>query len=260
MQIAANLSMLFHDLPMVERIAAAADAGFKVVEIQFPYEVELADLVRARERAGVEFALINVPAGDLQAGDVGLTSLPHRRDEYRAAVELCFSYAEALGVTRINSLAGRPPQGETAAALSTLIENLQFAAERFAEIGATVLVEPVNANDVPGFLFNQLEPALQAVSDVKRDNVKILFDLYHMAQSEPSLVEAIKNCGPLIGHVQFADTPGRHQPGTGNIDFQPAFEALKAVGYSGRVSAEYWPTGDTVASLGWREDFEKWMV
>ena len=122
------------------------------------------------------------------------------------------------------------------------------------------MVEPVNANDVPGFLFNQLEPAIDAVKTVDRDNVKILFDFYHMAQSQPSLVDAIRQTNELIGHVQFADTPGRHEPGTGTIDFKPALGALKDIGYDGCVSAEYWPRGLTVDSLGWRDDFKKWIA
>jgi hydroxypyruvate isomerase len=260
MQIAANLSMLFHDLPMVERIYAAADAGFKMVEIQFPYETKLRDLVRAREQTEVQFALINVPPGNLEAGEVGLTCLSERREEYRAAIETCLTYAKALGVTRINSLAGRPLPDAFANATRTLVDNLRYASDKFAEIGATVLVEPVNANDVPGFLFNQLEPALDAVNDVDRDNVKILFDFYHMAQSEPSLVGAIRQTNALIGHVQFADTPGRHEPGTGIIDFNSALGALSDIGYDGCVSAEYWPSGTTGESLGWRENFEKWIA
>ncbi len=260
MQIAANLSMLFHELPLVERIYAAADAGFEVVEIQFPYEADLHHLVTARDQTGVRFALINVPAGNLEAGDVGLTCLAERRVEYHAAVETCLTYARALGVTRINSLAGRPGPGSFASATQTLIDNLHYASDKFAEIGATVLVEPVNANDVPGFLFNQLEPSLDAVNKVDRENVKILFDLYHMAQSEPSLVDAIKRTGSLIGHVQFADTPGRHEPGTGTIDFEPALGALKSIGYHGCVSAEYWPNGPTENSLGWRKYFEEWIA
>lgn len=260
MQLVANLTMLFHELPLTERLGAAAEAGFDVVEIQFPYEAELDDLVNARDACGVEMALINVPAGDLKAGDVGLTGLPGREADYRNAVETCLTYARGLGVRRINSLAGRPPPDAFAEATSTLVDNLRFASDRFAEIGATVLVEPVNPNDVPGFLFNQLEPALEAVTAVDRDNVKVLFDIYHMAQTEPSLEEAVRRAGPLIGHVQFADVPGRHEPGSGGVDFAGGLKALKEIGYSGYVSAEYWPSGPTAESLGWMPDFEKWMA
>lgn len=259
MPLAANLSMLFHELPLIERPEAAAAAGFDAVEIQFPYGAEAADLAARCARAGVEMVLINMPPGDLKNGDVGLTCLTGREDEFRAALESCFDYAETLGVSYVNSLSGRPPAGEFEAATQTLIGNLRLAADRFAGIGVTVLVEPVNPGDVPGFLFNELEPALEAIAAVERENVKLLFDLYHMAQTEPSLPDAIRLAGSLIGHVQFADTPGRHQPGTGAIDFEGALKTLNEVGYSGRLSAEYWPTGPTAESLDWRADFGKWL-
>jgi len=260
MQLVANLTMLFNDLPIPARIAAAAGAGFEVVEIQFPYEAELADLIKAREAAGVEMCLINVPAGDREAGEAGLMGLPGREADFRTAVDTCLTYAKGLGVTRINSLAGKPPPEAFAEARETVVENLKYAADRFAEIGATVLVEPVNPTDVPGFLFNELEPALAAVRTVDRDNVKVLFDFYHMAQTEASLAEAVHRAGSLIGHVQFADVPGRHQPGTGTVDFKSGLTALKEIGYAGYVSAEYWPAGSTEASLDWMSDFQNWMT
>ncbi len=260
MRLAVNLSMLFCEVPLIDRLSAAAKAGFDVVEIQFPYEAPLEDLVRAKEDAGVEIALINVPLGDFAAGDVGLTGVPGREADYRQAVEECFDYAAALGVERINSLSGRPPAGRREEALKTVVDNLRLAADKFAEIGATVLVEPVNPNDVPGFLFNELAPAVETVTAVDRDNVRLMFDLYHMAQTEPSLTRAIRQAGPVIGHVQFADTPGRHEPGTGTIDFAAALGALKETGYEGCVSAEYRPTGDTLKSLVWRNEFERWMT
>jgi hydroxypyruvate isomerase len=260
MRLAANLSLLFTEVPLLERFAAAADAEFDAVEIQFPYEAAIGDLVRAREAAGVELVLINIPAGDLAAGDVGLTGVPGRQEEYRTAVSLCLDYADALGVKKINSLSGRPPPDRCADAMPTLVENLRFAADRFAAIGATVLVEPVNPTDVPNFLFNRLAPAMDAVNAVGRDNVRLLFDLYHMAQTEPSLPDAVRQAAGMTDHVQFADTPGRHEPGTGTVDFEPALRALKETGYGGIVSAEYRPTGATVDSLGWRDRFQQWMA
>jgi hydroxypyruvate isomerase len=163
-------------------------------------------------------------------------------------------------VKRINSLSGRPPADRRADALPTLIDNLRYAADRFAEIGATVLVEPVNPTDVPDFLFNDLAPAMDAVEAVGRDNVRLMFDFYHMAQTEPSLPDAIRRAAGMTAHVQFADTPGRHEPGTGTIDFAAALRALKATGYDGIVAAEYRPTGATVDSLGWHETFQQWMA
>lgn len=258
MQLVANLSMMFSDLPLVERLQAAADAGFDVVEIQFPYTVPLADLVTAQNRAGVTIALINLPPGDLEAGDVGLTCLADRKPEFHTAVETALTYATALGVRRINALAGRPPPDAWEKATATLIENLTYVADRFTAIDATVLLEPVNPTDVPGYLINALEPALAVLGQVNRDNAKLLFDLYHMVQTEPSLPDAVARAGHLIGHVQFADHPGRHEPGTGKIDFNIAFRALKSLGYTGYAAAEYWPQGPTTDGLGWRKDFEQW--
>lgn len=262
MQLVANLSLMFTEVPMLERMDAARRAGFERVEIQFPYEHDLDDLVAARDAAGVEIVLINLPAGDLESGEAGLTALPGRQADYRAAVELGLSYATRLGARKINSLAGRPSglqQPDAAAEIArTAVENLTFAATRFADLEATILVEPVNPTDVPGFYLTRLDAAMKLVTAVDLDNVKLLFDLYHMQQTEPSLTEAVHRCAEMIGHVQFADTPGRHEPGTGVIDFAAAFAALRSAGYAGHVSAEYRATGATAASLGWMKHFNEW--
>lgn len=262
MHLVANLSLMFTEVPLLERMQAARRAGFERVEIQFPYDHELDDLVAARDAAGVEIVLINLPAGDLQAGEAGLTALPGRQQDYRDAVDLGFAYARRLGARKINSLAGRPSgleNADTAAEIArTARENLAFAAARFADLDAVVLVEPVNPTDVPGFFLTRLEAAMDLVAAVDLDNVQLLFDLYHMQQTEPSLTEAVHRCATMIGHVQFADTPGRHEPGTGVIDFAAAFDALRSAGYSGHVSAEYRASGNTVDSLGWMNDFDEW--
>jgi hydroxypyruvate isomerase len=255
MRLAANLSLMFCEVPLIERLKSADDAGFSVVEIQFPYEADLDDLIRARDECGVEMGLINLPPGDLAAGDRGLTCLPGRQQEFQDAVATGMNYARGLDVRLINCLSGCPPPGDRREATGTLIENLRYAADQFAEIGATVLVEPVNPGDVPGFMFNRLGPALDAVRATERDNVKLLFDFYHMAQTEPSLVDAVRQAGSLIGHVQFADTPGRHEPGSGTIDFDQALLALKGIGYEGDISAEYRPTHVTSESLDWMDKF-----
>lgn len=262
MHLVANLSLMFTEVPMLERLEAARRAGFERVEIQFPYEHDLDDLIAARNAAGVEIVLINLPAGDLEAGEAGLTALPGRQQDFRAAVEQGFVYARGLGARKINSLAGRPSglqQADAAAEIArTARDNLTYAARRFADLEAMILVEPVNPTDVPGFYLTQLDAAMKLVAAVDLDNVKLLFDLYHMQQTEPSLTEAVHRCATMIGHVQFADTPGRHEPGTGVIDFAAAFGALGSAGYAGDVSAEYRATGDTADSLGWMNDFNEW--
>ncbi|WP_372617535.1 hydroxypyruvate isomerase family protein [Falsiroseomonas sp.] len=252
MRIAANISMLFTELALPQRFAAAREAGFDGVEIQFPYEHEAEALAAAARAAGMPVVLINVPAGDLAAGDVGLGALPGRRAEFRAAVARCIPYARALGVRRVNVLAGRPgPAADPAACHAALVGNLRHAAECLAPSGIRVMVEPVNPHDVPGFFLDRLAPAVRAVREAGHPGLGVQFDLYHMARTEPDLGAAIAEAGGLIGHVQFADTPGRHEPFTGGIDFAGALAALARAGYADWLAAEYRPAGRTQDGLGW---------
>jgi hydroxypyruvate isomerase len=252
MRIAANISLLFADLPLPARFAAAAEAGFDGVEIQFPYDHDPASLAEAARAAGMPVVLINIPAGDIAGGDVGLGALPGRRAEFRAAVQRCIPYATALGVARVNILSGRAgPEADRAACHGTLVENLRHAADAFAPFGIRVLVEPVNTFDVPGFFLGSLDAALRVLRDADHPNAGLQFDLYHMARTEPDLPAAIARAGARIAHVQFADAPGRHEPFTGGIDFAAAFVALRRAGYDDWIAAEYRPRGATVDGLGW---------
>jgi hydroxypyruvate isomerase len=261
MQLVANLSLMFTEMPMLDRLAAARRAGFERVEIQFPYDYDIDDLVAARDEAGVEMVLINLPAGDRENGEAGLTALPGRESDFRSAVDLGLDAARRLGVRKINALAGRPGEAPAALVARTARDNLTFAATKFAGIGAIVLVEPVNPIDVPGFYLNRLQAAVDLITLVDVDTVKLLFDLYHMEQTEPSLSAAIRACAPMIGHVQFADTPGRHEPGTGRIDFTAALRTLKDCGYDGHISAEYRSaSGRTADSLEWLDEFKPFMT
>ncbi len=254
MRLCANLSMLFAELPMEDRFAAAARAGFDAVEIQFPREHDLDALLRARDAAGLPVVLINIPRG---AGDeVGLACLPGREADFAGAVETCLRQARALDAKKVNVLAGRPPSGaDPELCRATLTRNLRLAADRFAEIGVRVMVEPVNPFDVPGFFLVSLAAGLEALALAEHDNLFLQFDFYHMALTEPDLVAAIEMAGGRIGHVQFADAPGRHEPGTGSIDFGAAFAALGRIGYGGDIAAEYRPAGATEAGLGWIPEF-----
>ncbi|WP_207481259.1 hydroxypyruvate isomerase family protein [Arenibaculum pallidiluteum] len=260
MRIAANLSMLFTERPLAGRFAAAAAAGFDAVEIQFPYDQPVDALRAAAEDAGLPLVLINLPAGDLAAGEVGLASLPSREAEFRAAVDLCLSYARPLGVRKVNVLAGRPPDMGDARVMRTLAANLRAAGDRFGEAGIAVQVEAVNPIDVPGFLLTGLDHALQAIAAADHPNLHLQFDLYHMALTEPSLETAVRRAGPRIGHVQFADAPGRHEPGTGGLDFAAALRALGAARYDDVVSAEYRPVGRTEDGLGWLPEFRRLLA
>lgn len=256
--LAANLSMLFDDRPMSERFGAAAAAGFSTVEIQFPHFHPLEELQRARDAAGVDIVLINVPAGDPEAGEAGLASLPGREADFRAAVDTCLDYARGLGARKINVLAGKPPADAPREEIwKTLTGNLRLAADRLGEAGLAVQVEAINPVDVPGFFLNSLDAGLEALARAERENLQLQFDFYHMAITEPSLNEAITRAGPHIGHVQFADNPGRHEPGTGSLDLLSAIAALRATGYDDALAAEYRPAGRTEDGLGWMADFTR---
>lgn len=257
MYLAANLSMLFAERPMAERFAAAAAAGFKFVEIQFPHQHPLEELQRAREAAGVEVVLINVPAGDPDRGEAGLAALPGREADFRAAVETCATYARGLGARKANVLAGKPPVDIAPDMIwRTLIENTRFAADRLGEEGLMVLTEPINPIDAPGVFLNCLEAGLEALERVGHPGLYLQFDLYHMAITEPVLRDAILRAGKTIGHVQFADHPGRHEPGSGALDLLSALATLREVGYEDAVAAEYRPSGRTEESLHWMAGFE----
>lgn len=252
MRIAANLSMMFTERPLPERIGAARAAGFDGVEIQFPYDHPAEALAAAARAAALPVVLINIPAGDAAAGDIGLGALPARRAEFREGVARCLSYARVLGVRRVNLLSGRPgPGADPAECRATLLDNLRFAAAAFAPHGIRTLVETVNPVDRPGFFLDSLAPAIEFVRDAANPAAGLLFDLYHMARTEPDLVAAIGRAGRLIGHVQFADAPGRHEPGTGTIDFAAAVAALRRAGYADWVAAEYNPVARTEDGLGW---------
>lgn len=258
MKLISNVSMMFCEVPLVERLKAAQNAGFQGVEIQFPYADEIAPLKSESNALGMPITLINVPRG---LGDaVGLAALPAEKEAYRTAVAICSKHAAALGVRKVNVLSGRPPGGVSHAdCLATLKSNLVHTADVMADIGVQVMIEPVNCGDVPGFFLSGLDDALTLLDDINHPNLALQFDFYHMAITEPDLPAAIRRAGAKIGHVQFADTGGRHEPGTGSIDFVAAFSALRDTGYSAEVSAEYRPQRSTLDGLEWINDFNRMM-
>ncbi len=257
MQLIANISLLFSELPLLLRFRAAADAGFDGVEIQFPYSENLTEIRRASDAHEMPVVLINVPAGDMAKGDAGLAALVDREREYQNALVLCEQWARELAVRKINVLAGCDADNQSGEQLELLAKNLTIAGDIFAEINVAVQLEAINPVDIPGFLVPDLRTALDVLEATDHQNVHLQFDFYHMARTEPSLVEAIRKAGSYIGHVQFADTPGRHEPGTGIIDFPTAIQALKETGYSDCLSAEYLPHGDTADGLAWMPEFRK---
>ncbi|MGL4315965.1 MAG: hydroxypyruvate isomerase family protein [Pseudomonas sp.] len=251
MKIAANLSMLFTDLPLSERAQAAAAAGFDGVEIQFPYELPAIRLKEALERAGMPLVLINLPAGDLMSGGPGLAAVPSRQAEFDAALQQALTYAAMVRPACVNVLPGRLAEGVARPqALAALVANLRKAAEAFQALGIRVLCEAINPLDMPGFLINTPEHLDELLRAVNHPNCLAQFDLYHMARQGLDIEAGVRLLAGRIGHVQFADCPGRGEPGTGEFDFGKAVEALKHYGYGSWLGAEY-RNSASGSCLGW---------
>ena len=244
---AANLSFLFGEHAFLDRFAAGRAAGFTRVEYMFPYDFDAGELRARLDEHGLEQVLFNLPAGDWAAGDRGIAADPARVEEFREGVERARAYADVLDVARVNCLAGT--RGER----GTLVANVRHAARRLAEDGRTLLVEAVNTRDVPGFLIATSSDAIRLLDEVAEPNVELQFDVYHAQVMEGDLVNRLRALRDRIGHVQLADNPGRHQPGTGEINFPFVLAELDAMGYEGVVGLEYVPEPDTLASLSWME-------
>ncbi|MBB3102294.1 hydroxypyruvate isomerase family protein [Azomonas macrocytogenes] len=259
MKISANLSLLFTELPLAERVLAARLAGFDGVEIQFPYELAAIRLKETLERADAPLVLINVPAGDLGNGGPGLAAVPQRQAEFDDALQQALTYAAMVRPACVNVLPGRLAEGVTRdEALATLADNLRRTAQEFATLNIQVLCEAVNPLDVPGFLINTPEHLLKLLKQVDHENCLAQLDLYHMARQGLQIPDCIRQLQGLIGHVQFADCPGRGAPGSGSVDFKAALAALAEVQYSGWLGAEYRPDEKgTETGLGW---LERWRA
>jgi hydroxypyruvate isomerase len=259
MKIAANLSMLFNELPLAERVMAARVAGFDGVEVQFPYELPAIRLKELLDRAGVPLVLINLPAGDFMQGGPGLAAVPDLQIEFDTALQDALSYAAMTRPMCVNVLPGRLAEGVSRdQALETLVGNLRKSAEAFALLGVRVVCEAINPLDMPGFLINTPEHLQALLERVDHPNCQAQLDLYHMARQRLDIVAGIHLLATRIGHVQFADCPGRGAPGTGAVAFEPLISALQAVGYDGWLAAEYRPDGqDTAASLGWLSEWRR---
>ena len=255
-KFSANISMLFGETEFPGRFDAAARAGFKAVEIQFPYAWDQQVLAQAAKRAGVEVVLINIPAGDSQRGDRGIACLPERAGEFRDGVGTAIAYARALGCRQMNCLAGIAPPGADRAALAkTYAANLRYASQELARAGMTLLIEPISTLAVPGFFLCRSAEAFALVDEVAADNVKVQYDLYHMRVMGDDLAATVASHLACIGHMQFADVPGRHEPGTGEIDFPKLFELVDKLGYRGWIGAEYAPTKTTAETLAWAKEY-----
>ena len=252
-KFAANLSFLFAEQPFPERFARAAAAGFAGVEYLFPYAWPAAEIAGWLRDAGLQQVLFNLPPGDWAAGERGIACLPGREKEFAAGVEQALAYAEVLGCRRVHCMAGLRPAGVDEARLTaTYVANLRHAADRFAALGASVLIEPINSRiDMPGYWLDDVGRAFSLCAAVDRDNVRVQLDLYHAQIIQGDLARTIEANLERIGHIQIADNPGRHEPGSGEINYPFLFALLDRLGYAGWVGCEYQPMTTTEAGLAW---------
>lgn len=251
-RLAANLSLLFPELEFAARFAAAARAGFRHVEYQFPYAWPAADVARWAREAGVEVVLHNLPGGDFAKGDRGIACLPARREEFRAGVARAIEYARAVNCPRLNCLSGVvAPDAQRAPYFETLVDNLAFAAGQLKAAGIALMVEACNTRSVPGFFLHTSQQVLQAIDAAGSDNAYLQYDIFHMQVMEGDLAKTIERLLPRIGHMQLADVPDRHEPGTGEINFPWLLETIDRLGYGGAIGCEYNPRGDTLDGLAW---------
>jgi hydroxypyruvate isomerase len=251
-RFAANLTMLFAEMPFLDRFAAAKAAGFSGVEYLFPYDYDKADLREQLDEHGLVQVLHNLPAGNWVAGERGIAILPDRVDEFRDGVARAISYAKALDCRQLNCLVGIAPRDADPFEMNeVLVENLRFAADALARERIRLLVEPINTLDIPGFFLNKTEQAVQLIADVRSSNLFIQYDIYHMQVMEGDIARSLQKHLPRIAHVQLADNPGRNEPGTGEINYPFLFRHLDTLGYRGWIGCEYKPRTTTVDGLGW---------
>jgi hydroxypyruvate isomerase len=257
LRFAANLSLLYTDLPFLERFAAARAAGFTGVEMQFPYELAAAQDVAARLReTGLTQALINAPPGDSAAGERGIAALPGREREFEESIEAALDYARTLACTRVHVLAGVMGEGMNREAMRAVyVANLKKAAARFARHGIVALIEPINPRDVPGYFLSRQQDAQDVLAEVGASNLMVLMDFYHMQITEGDLATRFARYQRSVGHVQIAGVPGRNEPDTGEVNYPCLFGLLDRSGYTGWIGCEYLPArkeaGGTSAGLGW---------
>lgn len=251
-RFAANLTMMFTEVPFPERFARAAAAGFKAVEFLFPYDHTPAEVAGWLNAAGMENVLFNMPPGDWAKGERGIAALPGREAEFRTGVATALDYAAALGTKRLHAMAGLVPAGaDRAECRRVYVENLRYAARALAQHGLTLLIEPINTRDIPGFFLNSQAEAHAILEAVGEPNLKIQMDFYHAQIVEGDLAMTLRKNFAEIGHVQIAGVPDRHEPDEGEINYPYLFGLLDTLGFEGWVGCEYRPRGKTEDGLGW---------
>lgn len=252
-KFAANLTMLFNEVPFLDRFEAASKAGFRGVEYLFPYDFKKEELAERLRRYNLVQALHNLPAGNWAGGERGIACLPDRKGEFQESVGKAIEYARVLGCKTLNCLAGKAPQGaDPAKVRETLVANLRYAAAETARAGIRLITEPINNRvDIPGFYLNNTAQALSIIKDVDHPNLGLQYDIYHMQVMEGDLARTMEANKGLIWHIQVADNPGRNEPGTGEINYPFLFAFLDRIGYAGWIGCEYKPAKGTAEGLKW---------
>jgi len=251
-RFAANLTMMFNEVPFLDRFEAAARAGFEAVEFLFPY-LYPANEIRSRLAAnGLQLVLHNLPAGNWDAGERGIACHPDRVVEFHSGIARAIEYAHALQVKQLNCLVGKAPAAADRETIRrTMVANLRFAAGELKRAGLKLLVEPINTYDIPGFFVSRTDEGLRLLDDIDSDNVFLQYDIYHAQRMEGELAATIEKHLPRIAHIQLADSPGRHEPGTGEINYDFLLRHIDRLGYTGWIGCEYKPATTTEAGLGW---------
>lgn len=252
-KFAANLTMLFNEVPFLDRFEAAARNGFKAVEFLFPYAYPTQDIKARLDAHQLSLVLHNLPAGNWDSGERGIGCLPDRVDEFRAGVKQAIEVATQLGAPQLNCLAGKAPAGVSNELLrKTFVENLRYAAAEFKKANLKLLIEPINTFDIPGFYLNTTLQAISILDEVGADNAFVQYDIYHAQRMEGELAATMQKFLSRIGHMQLADNPARNEPGTGEINYRFLFQFIDKIGYPGWIGCEYKPATTTEAGLGWR--------
>jgi hydroxypyruvate isomerase len=255
-RFAANLSLMFNEVPFLDRFAAAARAGFQAVEYLFPYEHPPTELRRRLADNGLVQALFNAPPGDWAAGERGIAALPGRQREFREAIARALDYAAALDCPLVHVMAGIPPAGVSpVTAAAVYATNLAWAAEQAKSAGKRLVIEPINHRDFPGYHLHTLEQGAAIVAAIGPEALGLQFDIYHCQITQGDVSKRLEAFMPIVGHIQIADVPDRHEPGTGELGWEHLFRRIDALGYAGWIGCEYRPAGETVAGLGWRQRY-----
>ena len=253
-RFAANLTMMFTEVSFLDRFEAAANAGFDAVDYLFPYEFAAADIADRLGSLGLSQALFNLPPGDWTAGERGLAALPERKDDFRASVVTALEYASATGVRRLHVMSGVADRSDRAA-VESYRQALAYVCDKAGEAGLNVVIEPINGRDMPGYFLNDFNFAADLIADLDRANLKLQFDIYHRQIIHGDVLSGLRTMMPIVGHVQIASVPLRHEPGSGELNDFAVLEELDRLGYEGFVGCEYRPAGGTVEGLGWLKNF-----